>query len=143
MIKEKIEQYIVPSYGRFDVEFVSGQGSFLYDSSNKRYIDCGGGIAVNCLGHANHELSEVIYNQAKTLSHVSNLFYSKPSGDLAEQICRLMKHPGKVFFCNSGAEANEGLYKLARKYGKGRFEIITAINSFHGRTIGGMSASGI
>lgn len=142
MSKSKIDQYIIPTYARFDVEFVSGEGRYLFDSNNKKYVDLGGGIAVNCLGHANPELAEVIYQQAKTLTHTSNLYYSKPAGELAEQICKLMVDPGKLFFCNSGAEANEGLYKLARKFGKGRYEIITALNSFHGRTLGGIAATG-
>jgi acetylornithine aminotransferase/acetylornithine/N-succinyldiaminopimelate aminotransferase len=136
-------QHVVPSYGRFDVVFRRGQGSRLWDVNGKRYLDLGGGIAVTSLGHANAEVAEALAEQARTLVHVSNLYYTEPQGRLAEQIVRHLA-PGKVFFCNSGAEANEGLFKLARKFGhdEGRFEILTALNSFHGRTLAGIAATG-
>ncbi len=134
---------VVPSYGRFDVVFQRGQGSHLWDVNGKRYLDFGGGIAVNCLGHANAEVTATLIEQSRTLVHVSNLYYTESQGRLAAQIVRHLA-PGKVFFCNSGAEANEGLYKLARKFGheEGRFEILTAFNSFHGRTLAGIAATG-
>ena len=137
------EKYVVPSYGRFELAFARGAGSYVWDVNGKRYLDLGGGIAVCSLGHGNAEITEALIEQSRKLVHVSNLYYHEPQGRLAQQ---LVKHlaPGKVFFCNSGAEANEGLYKLARKFGhdEGRFEILTAVNSFHGRTLAGIAATG-
>ncbi len=137
------QKYVVPSYGRFELAFARGAGSYLWDVNGKRYLDLGGGIAVCSLGHGNPEITEALVEQSRKLVHVSNLYYHEPQGRLAQQ---LVKHlaPGKVFFCNSGAEANEGLYKLARKFGhdEGRFEILTAVNSFHGRTLAGIAATG-
>lgn len=136
-------QHVVPSYGRFELVFSHGSGSHLYDVTGKRYLDLGGGIAVCALGHAHPAITEALIEQSRRLIHVSNLYYTEPQGRLAEQITRRLA-PGKVFFCNSGAEANEGLYKLARRFGhdEGRFEIITALNSFHGRTLAGIAATG-
>jgi acetylornithine/N-succinyldiaminopimelate aminotransferase len=142
-VKELFNKHVVPTYTRFDIAFTHGQGSYVWDVRGKRYLDMGGGIAVNALGHANPEITETLIEQSKRLTHVSNLYYHEPQGRLAQ---RIVKHlaPGKVFFCNSGAEADEGLFKLARKFGhdEGRFEIITATNSFHGRTLAGISATG-
>ena len=103
----------------------------------------GGGIAVCSLGHAHPAITEALVEQSRRLVHVSNLYYHEPQGRLAEQLCQLIG-TGKVFFCNSGGEANEGLFKLARKFGhdEGRFEILTATNSFHGRTLAGIAATG-
>ena len=142
-IQALFQQHVVPSYGRFELAFSHGSGSQLFDVNGKRYLDLGGGIAVCCLGHANAEIADALSAQARRLVHVSNLYYHEPQGRLAQQLCQLIA-PGKVFFCNSGAEANEGLYKLARKFGhdEGRFEIITAHNSFHGRTLAGIAATG-
>lgn len=142
-IQQLFQQYVVPSYGRFELALSHGQGSWLWDVNGKRYLDLGGGIAVNALGHAHPEIADALAAQARKLVHISNLYYHEPQGRLAQQIVRNLA-PGKVFFCNSGAEANEGLYKLARKFGhdEGRFEIITAVNSFHGRTLAGISATG-
>lgn len=142
-VKELFHKYVVPTYARFDIAFTRGEGSYVWDVRGKRYLDLGGGIAVNCLGHANAELTEAIVQQSKRLTHVSNLYYHEPQGRLAQNIVKHLA-PGKVFFCNSGAEADEGLFKLARKFGhdEGRFEIITAFNSFHGRTLAGISATG-
>lgn len=142
-IQQLFQQYVVPSYGRFELALSHGQGSWLWDVNGKRYLDLGGGIAVTSLGHANAEIADTLAAQARKLIHISNLYYHEPQGRLAQQIVRQLA-PGKVFFCNSGAEANEGLYKLARKFGhdEGRFEIITALNSFHGRTLAGISATG-
>jgi acetylornithine aminotransferase/acetylornithine/N-succinyldiaminopimelate aminotransferase len=142
-VRELFNRHVIPSYGRFDLEFTRGQGSYLWDRGGRRYLDLGGGIAVCSLGHANHEIADALSEQARRLVHVSNLYYTEPQGTLAQ---RLVSHlaSGKVFFCNSGAEANEGLYKLARRFGhdEGRFEILTAFNSFHGRTLAGIAATG-
>lgn len=137
------QKYVVPSYGRFELVLARGQGSHLWDVNGKRYLDLGGGIAVCSLGHANAEITEALIDQSRRMVHISNLYYHEPQGRLAQQIVRHLA-PGKVFFSNSGAEANEGLYKLARKFGhdEGRFEIITALNSFHGRTLAGIAATG-
>lgn len=133
----------MPSYGRFDITLTHGQGSHVWDAKGNSYLDLGGGIAVNTLGHAHPELVEAVRSQASKLMHISNLYFSEPQANLASSLSGLFGG-GKVFFSNSGAEANEGLYKLARKFGseEGRFEIITANNSFHGRTLGGISATG-
>jgi acetylornithine/N-succinyldiaminopimelate aminotransferase len=142
-VKELFNRFVVPSYARFDLAFTRGEGSYVWDVRGKRYLDLGGGIAVNCLGHANPEITEALIEQSKRLLHVSNLYYHEPQGRLAQNIVKHLA-PGKVFFCNSGAEANEGLYKLARKFGheEGRFEILTTNNSFHGRTLAGIAATG-
>jgi acetylornithine aminotransferase/acetylornithine/N-succinyldiaminopimelate aminotransferase len=142
-IQELYQKNVVPSYARFDLAISHGAGSYLYDVAGKRYLDLGGGIAVCCLGHANPEISQALLEQSKRIVHISNLYYNEPQGRLAREIVHALA-PGKVFFCNSGAEADEGLFKLARKFGhdEGRFEIITTTNSFHGRTLAGISATG-
>src|SRR5213596_1609205 len=142
-IQALFQQNVVPSYGRFDIALSHGAGSYVYDVAGKRYLDLGGGIAVCCIGHANGVITETLVQQSQKLVHVSNLYYTEPQGRLAQALVRLIG-PGKVFFCNSGAEANEGLFKLARKFGhdEGRFEIITTANSFHGRTLAGIAATG-
>jgi acetylornithine aminotransferase/acetylornithine/N-succinyldiaminopimelate aminotransferase len=134
---------VVPSYGRFDLVFSHGRGSYLFDVNNKPYLDLGGGIAVCCLGHAHPAITEALVEQSQKLIHVSNLYFTEPQGRLAAEIVRRLG-PGKCFFANSGAEANEGLYKLARKFGhdEGRYEILTAEHSFHGRTLAGIAATG-
>jgi acetylornithine/N-succinyldiaminopimelate aminotransferase len=142
-IHELFEQFIVPSYARFDLVFERGEGSYVWDVGGRRYLDLGGGIAVCTLGHANPEITETLAEQSQKLIHVSNLYYTEPQARLAKRIVDLIA-PGRVFFCNSGAEANEGLFKLARKFGhdEGRYEIITAVDSFHGRTLAGIAATG-
>jgi acetylornithine aminotransferase/acetylornithine/N-succinyldiaminopimelate aminotransferase len=142
-VKQLFDQYVVPSYGRFDLAFCRGRGSEVWDVAGRRYLDLGGGIAVCALGHAHPEITQALLEQSQRLVHVSNLYYHEPQGQLARQIVRHLG-PGKVFFANSGAEANEGLFKLARKFGhdEGRFEILTAVNSFHGRTLAGLAATG-
>jgi len=142
-IQELFQRNVVPSYGRFEIALARGKGSYVWDVNGRRYLDLGGGIAVCGLGHANEEITAALIEQSKQLVHVSNLYYTELQGRLAEQLVGLIG-PGRCFFCNSGAEANEGLYKLARKFGhdEGRFEIITAQNSFHGRTLAGIAASG-
>ena len=114
-IRELFTKNVVPSYGRFDLAFSHGSGSHVFDVAGKRYLDFGGGIAVTSLGHAHPAVTEALIEQSKKLVHVSNLYYHEPQGRLAEALVKLIA-PGKVFFCNSGAEANEGLYKLARKF---------------------------
>ncbi|MBN8245868.1 MAG: acetylornithine transaminase [Verrucomicrobia bacterium] len=142
-IRELFRRFVVPSYGRFDLVFSHGAGSYVWDVSGRRYLDFGGGIAVCALGHAHPEITEALVEQSRRLVHVSNLYFHGPQGRLAERLVRGIG-PGKMFFCNSGAEANEGLFKLARRFGhdEGRFEILTAVNSFHGRTLGGIAATG-
>jgi len=142
-VHELFEQFVVPSYARFDLVLERGEGSYVWDVSGRRYLDLGGGIAVCALGHANPEITEALVEQSRKLIHVSNLYYTEPQARLAKRIVDLIA-PGRVFFCNSGAEANEGLFKLARKFGhdEGRYEIITAVESFHGRTLAGIAATG-
>ena len=142
-VRELFSQNVVPSYGRFNLAFSHGAGSHLYDVNGKCYLDLGGGIAVCSLGHAHPAITEALVEQSKKLVHVSNLYYTEPQGRLAQALVKLIG-PGKCFFSNSGGEANEGLFKLARKFGhdEGRFEIITALNSFHGRTLAGIAATG-
>lgn len=142
-VQELFKQHVVPTYGRFDLAFDRGAGSYVWDVNGKRYLDLGSGIAVCALGHAHPEITEALIEQSRKLVHVSNLYYHEPQGRLAQRLTGLAGR-GKVFFCNSGAEANEGLFKLARKFGheEGRFEIITTANSFHGRTLAGIAATG-
>lgn len=142
-IKNLFQQYVVPSYGRFDLVLSHGAGSQLWDITGKRYLDFGGGIAVCSLGHAAPAITEALIEQSRKLVHISNLYYQGPQGRLAQALVNLIG-PGKVFFANSGVEANEGMFKLARKFGhdEGRFEIITTINSFHGRTLAAIAATG-
>jgi acetylornithine aminotransferase/acetylornithine/N-succinyldiaminopimelate aminotransferase len=142
-VRELFSQNVVPSYGRFDLVFSHGAGSYLFDVAGKRYLDLGAGIAVCCLGHAHPAITEALVEQSRKLIHVSNLYFTEPQGRLAAELVKRIG-AGKCFFANSGAEANEGLFKLARKFGhnEGRFEILTAVNSFHGRTLAGIAATG-
>ncbi|HUE62071.1 MAG TPA: aspartate aminotransferase family protein [Chthoniobacterales bacterium] len=142
-IHRTFEKFVVPSYARFDLVLERGEGSYVWDVDGKRYLDLAGGIAVCSLGHAHPEITEALIEQSQKLIHVSNLYYTELQGRLAKRIVDLIA-PGRVFFCNSGAEANEGLFKLARKFGHddGRYEIITTVDSFHGRTLAGIAATG-
>ena len=142
-IRKQYQRNVVPSYARFDLALDHGEGSYIYDVAGKRYLDLGGGIAVCALGHANREITEALLEQSRKLLHVSNLYFTKPQAQLAESLVGLIG-PGRCFFCNSGAEANEGLYKLARKFGhdSGRYEVLTTDGSFHGRTLAGIAATG-
>ena len=121
-VQQLFKQYVMPTYGRFDVALAHGSGSYVYDVTGKRYLDLGAGIAVCALGHSNPDITEALVEQSRKLVHVSNLYYHEPQGRLAQALVKLIG-PGKVFFSNSGAEANEGLFKLARKFGhdEGRF----------------------
>ncbi len=145
-LKEKDKKYIANTYARFDLEIVSGKGSIVFDENGKRYIDMGSGIGVTCFGIADDEWVNAVTDQLGKVQHMSNLYYTKPCVELAEKLCEVsgMK---KVFFANSGAEANEGAIKAARKYaaekkGNDCFKIITLVNSFHGRTITTLAATG-
>lgn len=142
-IKGLFDKNVIPSYARFEIVLSHGAGSFVYDITGKRYLDFGGGIAVSSLGHAHPAITEALVEQSKKLVHTSNLYFHEPQGRLAEKLVNAIGS-GKIFFTNSGGEANEGLFKLARKFGhdEGRFEILTAQNSFHGRTLAGISATG-
>lgn len=142
-VQALFQQNVVPSYGRFDIVLHHGAGSYVYDIRGKRYLDLGGGIAVNALGHAHPAITEALVEQSRKLIHTSNYYYNEAQGRLAQALASLLG-PGKCFFGNSGVEANEGLFKLARKFGheEGRFEIITTLNSFHGRTLAGIAATG-
>src|SRR5512136_2395301 len=142
-VQALFQQHVVPSYGRFEIVLSHGSGSYLYDITGRRYLDLGGGIAVTSLGHAHPAITEALVEQSRKLIHASNFYYHEPQGRLAQALVSLIG-PGKCFFCNSGVEANEGLFKLARKFGhdEGRFEVITTLNSFHGRTLAGIAATG-
>ena len=144
--KEKDLKYIMHTYGRYDVALKSGKGAVAYDENGKKYIDVSSGIGVNSLGYCNDGWVEAVTKQAGTIQHMSNYFYSEQSSNLAEKLCNLTGL-SKVCFGNSGAEANECAIKIARKYsfdkyGEGRNEIITLKNSFHGRTVTTLSATG-
>ena len=144
--KEKDLTYIMHTYGRYDVALCRGKGAVAYDEDGKRYIDVSSGIGVNSLGYCDDGWAEAVSAQAHTLQHMSNYFYSAQASDLAETLCKLTGL-AKVCFGNSGAEANECAIKIARKYsfdkyGADRNEIITLKNSFHGRTVTTLSATG-
>lgn len=145
-IKELDNENIMHTYGRYDVCLTKGKGVYAYDDNGKKYIDVSSGIGVNSLGYCDDGWVKAVSEQAGTIQHISNYYYNKVAGVLAE---KLTKATGlsKVFFGNSGAEANECAIKVARKYsfdkyGRGRDRIITLVNSFHGRTIATLSATG-
>ncbi|MBO5494274.1 MAG: aspartate aminotransferase family protein [Eubacterium sp.] len=145
-IKELDKEYVAHSYGRFDVALVKGKGSTLYDENGKEYTDFGSGIGVTAFGICDEVWSDAVKAQLDKLQHVSNLYYTEPCAELAKLLCE-KTGMSKVFFANSGAEANEGAIKFARKYsfdkyGEGRSTIITLRDSFHGRTITTLAATG-
>lgn len=145
-IKETDKKYIANTYARFDLCLKSGKGSLVYDENGKEYIDLGTGIAVNSFGVADSEWIKAVTDQLTTLQHCSNLYYSEPCAKLAETLCT-RTGMSKVFFSNSGAEANECAIKAARKYaadkkGADFYTIITLKNSFHGRTVTTLAATG-
>ncbi|MBQ7355888.1 MAG: acetylornithine/succinylornithine family transaminase [Clostridia bacterium] len=140
------KEYIAPTYARFDLEIVSGQGSRVFDDSGKEYIDLSTGIAVNTFGVCDKEWQEAVTKQLTKFQHTSNLYYSEPCATLAKLLCE-KSGAKKVFFGNSGAEANECAIKIARKWandtkGEAEYNIITLKNSFHGRTITTLKATG-
>lgn len=132
--------YHVNTYNRFPIEFIKGEGTYLFDNENNKYLDFLSGIAVTGFGHNHPELVNVAKNQIENLWHVSNLFLSSNQEELAKKLSTISKLD-KVFFCNSGTEANEAAIKFARKWGNGRSTIITTEGGFHGRTLGSLSAS--
>ena len=144
--KEKDKKYVAATYARFDIEIVSGKGSRVVDSEGKEYIDLGTGIAVNTFGVCDDEWREAVNEQLGKVQHTSNLYYSAPCATLAEILCE-RTGAKRVFFGNSGAEANECAIKVARKWandtkGEADYNIITLKNSFHGRTVTTLAATG-
>ena len=135
------QQYVMQTYKRFPIVLTKGEGVRVWDNDGKCYLDFLAGIAVNALGYNHPAIRETIHKQADGLIHTSNLFYTQNQIALAKQMA---EYSGLdcAFYCNSGAEANEGAFKLARKWGKGRYEIITALQSFHGRTLATITATG-
>ena len=145
-IKDDDHKYIMNTYGRFNAALVNGKGARAWDESGNEYIDFTSGIGVNCLGYSDDGWVKAVTEQAARLQHISNLYYSPLQTELAKKLCEITGF-SKVFFANSGAEANECAIKLARKYsfekyGKDRTEIVTLENSFHGRTVTTLSATG-
>lgn len=145
-IRETDRQYVAGTYRRFDLALVRGNGSYCYDETGREYIDLGAGIAVNTFGVQDAEWIDAVTQQLSVLQHTSNLYYSEPCARLAALLCEKTGMQ-KVFFSNSGAEANECAIKTARKYsfdryGDGRNTIVTLTNSFHGRTVTTLSATG-
>lgn len=143
---EQFNKYIMHSYGRYDLVMESGEQEVSVDENGKKYIDFGSGIGVNSLGYCNDEWVEAVCNQARKIQHTSNYYYTKVQADFAKALCETTGYTD-MFFGNSGAEANECAIKIARKYsfdkyGKGRHNIITLTNSFHGRTLCTLSATG-
>lgn len=146
---ELMDQYVLGNYGRFPVAMARGAGGYLWDEDEKRYLDFATGIAVCSLGHSPEVMRDALREQGETLIHCSNLYQVRKQAELAQFVVeKMMERPGKVFFCNSGAEANDALIKLGRKrafdkYGKesGKNVIITCKQSFHGRTLGGIAAT--
>lgn len=143
---EQFNNYVMHTYGRFDVVLESGKDRDAKDENDVNYIDFGSGIGTNSLGYCNDEWVDAVCSQAKKLQHQSNYYYTKVQADFAQKLCTSTGYD-KVFFGNSGAEANECAIKIARKYsfdkyGEGRNTIITLVNSFHGRTIATLSATG-
>ncbi|MGZ5208322.1 MAG: acetylornithine/succinylornithine family transaminase [Sulfuricurvum sp.] len=141
------EKYVLPTYARQPISFVEGKNARLIDSEGKEYIDFAAGIAVCSVGHGNDRLTKAICDQVSKLIHVSNLYYIEPQAVCAKKIVELSGYTMKCFFGNSGAEANEGAIKIARKFGEvdgeaKRYKIITLENSFHGRTITALKATG-
>ncbi|MTI80782.1 MAG: aspartate aminotransferase family protein [Firmicutes bacterium] len=143
---ETTSKYVMNTYGRLPVALVKGKGTKVWDAEGKEYLDFISGLAVNSLGHSHPRVVKAIWRQADTLMHVSNLYHIEPQGQLAKLLVE-NSSADKVFFCNSGAEANEAAIKLTRKYakqnlGKDKYEIITAKQSFHGRTLATITATG-
>ena len=139
-IKETLDEYVMHTYGRYDLVIDHAHGSIVYDTEGNEYIDCVAGIAVNNIGHTHKKMTENLTKQLDKMIHVSNLYYTEEQATFAKRLVEASPHD-KVFFANSGAGANEGAIKLARKY-TGKGEIITAWNSFHGRTLATITATG-
>ena len=146
-LEQQDKQYVLQTYARNYINFVRGVGSTLYDDKGNDYIDFASGIGVNSVGHGNEKLSSAICEQAKNIIHISNLQVIEPQAKLAQKIVELSGYDMGIFFANSGAEANEGAIKIARKYGETKFDtkrykVITLEHSFHGRTITTVKATG-
>ncbi len=146
-IEQLDKAFVLPTYARNYTNFVRGVGSTLYDDSNQEYIDFASGIGVNSVGHGNEALALALSEQAKKIIHISNLQVIEPQAKLAQKIVELSGYDMALFFANSGAEANEGAIKIARKYGETKFDnkrykVITLEHSFHGRTITTVKATG-
>lgn len=146
-LKAEENKYVMNTYGRYPIALDHGEGATVWDVEGKKYIDLGSGIGVNSMGYNNRAIIDAITNQAHKLMHTSNLFTTEPMIQVAKKLVEKTHLNGKVFFANSGAEANEGAIKLARKYsfdkyGEGRYKIITLVNSFHGRTVTTLKATG-
>jgi predicted acetylornithine/succinylornithine family transaminase len=143
--QELADKFLMQTGRRLPITFVRGQGCLLYDDAGRAYLDLVAGIAVNLLGHAHAEVAAAVGAQSRKLIHASNLYFTEPQVDLARRLVEL-SFPSRVFFCNSGAEANEAAIKIARKWGAknrdGAFEIITTYGSFHGRTLATVTAGG-
>ncbi len=139
------DRYVAQTYARYPIALVRGKGARVWDADGKEYLDFLAGIAVNGLGHCHPAVVRAIQQQARKLLHVSNLYHILPQSELARELCR-HSFADRVFFCNSGAEANEAAIKLARRYGGehlgGKYEILSAHNSFHGRTLATLTATG-
>ncbi len=143
---EQFNKYVMPSYGRYDLVLDKGEGRQAVDENGKEYIDFGSGIGTNSLGYCNDDWVKAVCDQAHRIQHTSNYYYTKVQADFAKALCETAGYTD-MFFGNSGAEANECAIKIARKYsfdkyGKGRHNIITLVNSFHGRTLCTLSATG-
>lgn len=143
---EQFNKYVMPSYGRYDLVLDKGEGRQAVDENGKEYIDFGSGIGTNSLGYCNEDWVKAVCDQAHKIQHTSNYYYTKVQADFAKALCETAGYTD-MFFGNSGAEANECAIKIARKYsfdkyGKGRHNIITLVNSFHGRTLCTLSATG-
>jgi acetylornithine/N-succinyldiaminopimelate aminotransferase len=140
-IREATDRFTTQNYARFPIAFTHGRGCRLYDEHGKEYLDLFAGLAVSSLGHAHPAVVEAVREQAGKLLHTSNLFYHEPGARLAQKLVELT-FADRVFFCNSGAEANEAAIKMARRAAGGRYRIVAAHGSFHGRTYGALSATG-
>lgn len=144
-VQELTDRYVMQTYARFPIALVKGKGVRVWDADGKEYLDFVAGLAVNSLGHCHPAVARAVADQVNTLLHVSNLYHIEPQARLAKALCD-HSFADRVFFCNSGAEANEAAIKLARRYGseraRGRNEILTALNSFHGRTLATLTATG-
>ena len=145
--QELDKKYVLPTYARVDVEFVKANNATLFDKDGKKYIDFTSGIGVVSVGHANKRVNEAICNQLSNITHISNLYYIQPQAKAAQKVVEVLGYDMQCFFANSGAEANEGAIKIARKHGERdgeikRYKIITLKHSFHGRTITTVKATG-
>ncbi|OON97876.1 MAG: acetylornithine aminotransferase [Epulopiscium sp. Nele67-Bin005] len=145
MNKHKIDENLLQTYGQYDIEIESGNGCYVTDANGKTYLDMVAGIAVNALGYNHPILTHALTKQIQKVTQISNFYYSKPQAEACEKLVKMTDFD-RVFFCSTGTEANEAVIKLARKYGKQtspeKYTIVSMHNSFHGRTLGALSATG-